>query len=218
MTSEIRSDRVEELTARHVPVVFLDLGTARRFVANLRVDYAQGIHEAIDHLFGLGHRNIGFISGHRNLRSAVIRRDAFTLALREHGLRADCTAEGNHQVDGGPAAAKSLLASKPIPTAILCINDLTAIGAKRELIAAGISIPEEVSVVGFDDIDFARYTHPPLTTVNLPRCEIGRLAFEALHKILRSKSHRGSEYIVETHLVVRGSTAPVRESLIALRA
>jgi LacI family transcriptional regulator len=210
MTSEFRPDLVEELTTRHVPVVFLDLGTPRKFVANIRVDYARGIHEAIDHLFGLGHRDIGFIAGPQNLRSAVIRREAFTLALREHGLPADCTAEGNHQVDGGAAAAKALLASRPFPTAVLCSNDLTAIGAARELMAGGVSIPEGVSLVGFDDIDFARFTHPPLTTVSLPRSEIGKLAFQALHKILRSKSHRGAEYIVGTHLVIRQSTAPAR--------
>jgi len=216
MTSEFRPDLAEELTARHVPVVFLDLGAARRFVANIRVNYAQGIHEAIDHLFGQGHRSIGFIAGPQNLRSAVIRREAFTLALREHGLPADRTVEGNHRVDGGAAAAKVLLASLPLPTGILCSNDLTAIGAARELLAAGVSIPEEVSVVGFDDIDFARFNHPPLTTVNLPRCEIGRLAFEALNKILRSKRNRGAEYVVETHLVVRQSTAPARKSAAAI--
>lgn len=216
MTSEFSPDLAEELTARHVPVVFLDLGTARGFVANVRVDYARGIHEAIDHLFGLGHRNIGFIAGPQNLRSAVIRREAFALALREYGLPADCTVEGNHQVDGGAAAAQALLASRPMPTAILCSNDLTAIGATRELMAAGVSIPGKVSLVGFDDIYFASFTHPPLTTVNIPRDEIGRLAFEALHRILRSKSHRGAEYVVETHLVVRQSTAAVQECRLAV--
>ena len=217
MTSEVSPDLLEQLTSRHMPVVFLDLGAARRFVANIRVDYSRGIHEAIDHLFGLGHRNFAFIAGPQNLRSAVIRREAFTLALREHGLPADCTAEGNHQVEGGAAAAKALLASRPMPTAILCSNDLTAIGAIRELSAGGFSIPGEVSLVGFDDIDFACLTHPSLTTVNLPRGDIGKLAFEALHKILRSKSNRGAEYVVETHLVVRQSTGPVREGLVAFQ-
>ena len=190
MTSEFGPDLVGELTTHHVAVVFLDLGPVRSFVANIRVDYAQGIHEAIDHLFGLGHRSIAFIAGPQKLRSAVIRREAFTLALREHGLPAHRTVEGNHQVDGGAAGAKALLSCRPLPTAILCSNDLTAIGATRELMAAGVSVPEEVSVVGFDDIDLACFTHPPLTTVSLPRCEIGKLAFKALNKILRSKPKR----------------------------
>jgi DNA-binding LacI/PurR family transcriptional regulator len=211
MTSEFGPDLAEQLTARHVAVVFLDLGAVRRFVANIRVDYARGIHEAIDHLFGLGHRSIGFIAGPQTLGSAVTRREAFTLALREHGLPTDRTVEGNHKVDGGAAAAKALLASPPLPTAILCSNDLTAIGATRELMGAGVSIPEEVSVVGFDDIDFARFTHPPLTTVSLSGSEIGKLAFQALSGILRLKSNRGAEYVVNTHLVVRQSTAPVRK-------
>jgi LacI family transcriptional regulator len=103
-----------------------------------------------------------------------------------------------------------MLARPPLPTAILCSNDLTAVGALRALAEAGVRVPQDVSVVGFDDIDFARLAHPPLTTVRLSRDQLGRLAFEALQKIMRSKQRQGSEYLLETQLLIRQSTAQVR--------
>ena len=192
MTSGFGPHFVEDLTTHQAAVVFLDLGPVRSFVANIRVDYAQAIHEAVEHLFGLGHRSMAFITGPQNLESAVIRRNAFMLALRGHGLAAHSTVEGDHKVEGGAGAAKTLLSCPPMPTAIMCSNDLTAIGVARKLMAAGVSIPEEFSVVGLDDIDFASFLHPALATVTLPRHKIGELAFKALNKILRSKKKRVS--------------------------
>jgi LacI family transcriptional regulator len=216
MTSEFGPHLVEDLTAQRVGVVFLDLGPVRRFVANIRLDYAQGIHEAVDHLFGLGHRSIGFIAGPQNLRSAVIRREAFMLALRRRRLCAHSTVQGDHRAQGGAAAAKALLRSPSLPTAIVCSNDLTAIGVVRELMAAGVSVPEEVSVVGFDDIEIASFMHPALTTVAVARREIGELAFKALNKILRSNNNKGAEYVVETHLIARSSTGQVPKRKAAI--
>ncbi|HEV2495798.1 MAG TPA: substrate-binding domain-containing protein [Terriglobia bacterium] len=107
-----------------------------------------------------------------------------------------------------------LLAGKTRATAIFCGNDLTAIGVLAALEDAGLSVPGDVSVVGSDDILFARLARPPLTTVKLPRELLGKLAFRALEKMLRSKQRRGAEYVLRTQLVVRGSTGRVRrESL-----
>lgn len=210
MTSEWGSALAEQLATHQVAVVFLDLGSVGKYMSNIRVDYSQGIYQAIDHLRSLGHKEFAFIAGPQTLRSAVTRHKAFIDALNQWGLPSDRTVEGNHKVDGGIRAAQALLAHRPLPMAILCSNDLTAIGAMRALAEAGVRIPDDVSVVGFDDIDFARLAHPPLTTVNLSRDRLGKLAFEALHKMLRSKRHEGAEYVVETQLVIRQSTAPAR--------
>jgi len=206
MTSEWGTALARDLAAHHVAVVFLDLGTPGKYTSNIRVDYSKGIHQAIDHLHGLGHQEIAFIAGPQTLRSAVTRRKAFIDALNMWGLPSDRTLEGNHKVDGGTRAVQALLADRPLPTAILCSNDLTAIGALKALAEAGVRVPEHVSVVGFDDISFARLAHPPLTTVNLPRERLGKLAFEALLKMFRSKRREGAEYVVETRLVIRQST------------
>jgi LacI family transcriptional regulator len=211
MTSEFAPALSENLLAHHVPVVFLDVGPVQALTSNIRVDYSQGIFEAIGHLYELGHKEIAFIAGPQSLRSAVTRRKAFLDALQKMGLASHRTLEGNHKVDGGMTAVRSLLQQHPLPTAILCSNDLTAIGAMRALDGAGVKVPEAVSVFGFDDIDFAQMAHPPLTTISLPRDWLGTLAFQALHRLFAHKAAHGAEFVVETHLIKRHSTALVRQ-------
>ncbi|MDE3178841.1 MAG: LacI family DNA-binding transcriptional regulator [Acidobacteriota bacterium] len=210
MTSEFSPDLARELTSNRVAVVFLDQERAQPYISEIKADYARGIFEAIDHLRSLGHRTIGCIAGPQSLRSAVIRRKAFVDALERHGLPPGVIAEGNHRVEGGETGVEALLKMGTPPTAILCSNDLTAIGAMAALQKKGMRIPDDISVVGFDDIYFARLAQPPLTTVNLPRDRVGALAFEALQKIMRSKMRMGEKYVVETRLVVRKSTGPAR--------
>lgn len=215
MTSEFAPGLAEDLVANRVSVVFLDHGDVRDYVSDIRVDYSSGISEAIRHLFDLGHRDFAFIAGPQNLKSAVIRRKAFTETLDRWGLASHRTVESNHKVEGGAEAVKRLLAQPNFPSAILCSNDLTAIGALSALHQTGLNIPGDVSVVGFDDIYFASVTHPPLTTVSLSRARLGQLAFEALERMLHHKTHRGEEYVIETVLRVRQSTGPSRESGVA---
>jgi LacI family transcriptional regulator len=212
MTSEWGPLLARELAAHHVALVFLDLGVPGKYVSNIRVDYSRGIHQAIEHLHHLGHQDIVFIAGPQTLGSAVTRRKAFIDALNQWGLPSHRTLEGNHKVDGGMGAVRGMIASGSLPTAILCSNDLTAIGVLKALGEAGVRVPEEVSVVGFDDIDFASLAHPPLTTVMLSRAQLGKLAFEALMKMLRSKHRKGAEYLVETELVIRRSTSEAPSS------
>ncbi len=211
MTSEFAPVLAGNLMAHHVPVVFLDVGPVQSLTSNIRVDYSQGIFEAIGYLYELGHTEIVFIAGPQSLRSAVTRRKAFLDALQKMGLPSHRTLEGNHKVDGGMTAVRALLQGSPLPTAVLCSNDLTAIGAMRALHEAGVKVPDEVSVVGFDDIDFAQLAHPPLTTISLPRDRLGSLAFQALHKLFGHRAPHGAEFVIETHLVKRHSTAPARQ-------
>jgi len=207
MTSEIPSDLAARLAARQIATVFIGTGAAAPYTSNIRVDYSCGIHEAIDHLFQLGHRDFAFIAGPQNLQSAVARREAFVDAMHRHNIQSCQVVEGNHRADGAISAVHNLLSASKTATAILCSNDLTAIGALSTLQKAGLRIPEDISVVGFDNIDFAALAHPPLTTVNLPRNLLGKVAFEALRKLEHSERHAGSEYVIKTHLTIRESTA-----------
>lgn len=210
MTSEFSPDLARELTSHRVAVVFLDQEEVQPYISHIKANYARGIFQAADHLFQLGHRSLAYVAGPQTLRSAVIRRKAFEDAMRQHGLEAGLTFSGNHRIEGGEAAAKSILKQAILPTAVLCSNDLTAIGAMTALQREGVKIPADVSVVGFDDIYFARVAQPPLTTISLPRDLVGSLAFEALQKSLRSKTSMGAEYVVETQLVIRESTGPAK--------
>jgi len=210
MTSESSQTLAEELAAQHVPAVFLNVEKPRTFVSCIRVDYTAGIVAAIRHLHDLGHREFGFLAGPQFLGSAVIRRKAFAEALDSRGLPSHRIVEGNHKVDGGIEGVGAMLKQGNFPTAILCSNDLMAFGALLALREAGIQVPQDVSVVGFDDILFARFTQPPLTTINVDRDRLGTVAFEALQSMLRCKQGQGFEYVLASQLVVRESTTAVR--------
>ncbi len=209
MTSEMEPGLIKQLSQRGIPIVFLDVGKIRDRISNICVDYAQGIREAVDHLCALGHRRIGFISGPMNLKSARTRRSAFLQSLREYSLAGDdeLIVEGNHKIDGGETAMYRLLQLKKRPTAVLTSNDLTAFGALRAIYHAHLHVPKDISIVGFDDIDLGQFSQPPLTTVRLPRGELGHMAFGALERILQGDSNKGSEYRIGTHLVIRSSTS-----------
>jgi len=212
MTSEIDRSLTDSFARRKVPLVFLDVGKPGRGVSNVKIDYAQGIAEAVRHVRELGHRRIAFISGPVNLRSAWERREAFLERLNEPSDGPPdelMIEEGNHKVDGGLQAMLRLLARHPHPTAVLASNDLTAIGALRGIRQAGLRVPEDISVVGFDDIQMAEFTEPPLTTVRLQQSEVASLACSALLQSIRTPG-MGAELAVATSLVIRSSTAQAR--------
>ncbi len=208
MTSEMDKHLVDQLVHRNVPMVFLDVGPTGEGISRIVVDYAMGVNEAVEHLLQLGHRKIGFISGPPALKSARIRHTAFLRSLTRYGIDEDkrLVEEGDHTVDGGLNAMTRMLASGCSPTAVLTSNDLTAIGTMRAVRRAGLSVPHDISVVGFDDIRLAEFTEPPLTTVRLSRLELGERAFHALLRGLDEPSRAQLDGKVETHLVIREST------------
>ena len=116
----------------------------------------------------------------------------------------------NYRVDAGASAVQEILAAPELPTVIFCGSDLIAMGAMNALQQAGVKVPEDVSIVGIDNLSFAFLTRPPLTTVSVPREQLGVSAFHALEKMLRLKRHNGAEYTLETELVIRKSTGPAR--------
>ncbi|HEX9960152.1 MAG TPA: LacI family DNA-binding transcriptional regulator [Pyrinomonadaceae bacterium] len=211
MTSEMDKKLVDELSQREVPVVFLDVGEPGLHMNNLRVDYDEGIEQAILHLVALGHRRIAFIGGNTNLRSSRRRLEAFQKTMRQLFPDApELVFYGNFKIEGGQRAASEILATRGEnpPTAVVCANDLTAIGAISEFEAAGLNVPRDVSVVGFDNIAFAALTKPALTTVNLPLGELGRRAIEVLIRSVEDSEQQGIEIRIPTNLIIRQSTAP----------
>lgn len=218
MTSEMDQPLIDQLVRRKIPSVFLDVGSIRPFISNIQVDYARGIRQAVDHLIQLGHDRIGFISGPVGLKSADIRRQAFLECLKETGNleEKELVTAGDHTIDGGLQAMSLLLDRPNCPTAVLASNDLTAIGAMRAVRRKGLTVPGDISIIGFDDIHFAAFTEPPLTTVALSRWELAENAFHALMKHIEpadvEQTQRGAEYKVTPVLVIRESTArPARQ-------
>jgi LacI family transcriptional regulator len=201
---------LEHLRFRNLPLVFVDVGPKAPRVSNIRVDYAHGIRQAVQHLAAMKHEKIGFVSGPLNLRSAVVRKDAFEASMREIGLHADpkFIVEGDHRLEGGKRALQTLSKLREQPTALLCSNDMTAIGVMRQAFELGIGVPQELSVVGFDDTRLADFMIPPLTTVQMSQTELATLAFNALLKEVKRETPApgGTEYILKTQLVLRSST------------
>jgi LacI family transcriptional regulator len=208
MTSEMDAALAERLAASEIAVVFLDVGQVGPFVSNIAVNYEKGIRAGVEHLLALGHRRIAYVSGPQRLKSAQRRLLAFTRTMKKYES-APFIFEGDFKATGGQQAAAAMLQQKQRPTAIVAANDLMAMGAMRELRRAGLRVPEDVSVVGFDNILFAELTDPPLTTVALPREEIGRAAIEALLHTVTSKDKQGREYKITPKLIVRESTGRI---------
>jgi DNA-binding LacI/PurR family transcriptional regulator len=213
MTSEMDLGLIKELARRGVPLVFMDVGRVGPRMSHVLIDYAHGIRQAVDHLAGLGHERIGFISGPLELHSARTRRQAFLDGLRANGVRPDPKGirEGTHTAEGGQHAMTALLRSGRPPTAVVCSNDWTAIGALHAIDAAGLRVPADVSLVGFDDIPLASYASPPLTSVRMSAGDVGSTAFDALFRLIGGDRLEGDLYQVPTTLVVRQSTAKPRK-------
>jgi DNA-binding LacI/PurR family transcriptional regulator len=213
MTSEMDSALVEVFSQRHIPLVFLDIGVPGPGVSCVQINYAAGVDWAMDHLLELKHRQIAFISGPMRLESARIRHTAFMADSRRNNLlqHPGLIQEGNHRVDGGHEAMLRILDSGAKPTAVLASNDLTAIGAMGAIAERGLRVPQDISVIGFDDIQLSAFTQPPLTTVSLPRGEIAKSAFQALLHSREKGSNKplmGKNYVVQPSMVLRSSTAP----------
>ncbi|MDE3189057.1 MAG: LacI family DNA-binding transcriptional regulator [Acidobacteriota bacterium] len=219
MTFGIEEDLVQKLVEREFPLVFVDAGPDLPNIHVLKVDYAEGIRQGVQHLAALGHRSIAFISGPLSQRSPKARREAFLKSMAELGLRVppEHLVEGNHTMEGGIVAMEKLIALDTLPTAVMCSNDMTAIGALHALFRTTLKVPEDISVVGFDDIHLAQFMLPPLTTVQMSCKALAAAAVEALRAGIEpdhSKARR-KEWPIPTRLVVRQSTAFPRGSLPA---
>lgn len=218
MTFGIEEPLLEQLAERNIPLIFVDQGPDRPGISLLKVDYHHGIWQGVQHLAALGHRNIAFISGPMRLHSAQSRVNAFSKSLTECGIaiNQEWIIEGDHTLEGGIAATEKLLGTSRLPTAVMCSNDMTAIGVLHKVYRAGLRVPDDLSIIGFDDIHMARVTIPPLTSIQMSRTELARAAVNALRAHVESTpTHR--EYRIDTKLVVRESTGYPRGAMEDLR-
>jgi LacI family transcriptional regulator len=219
LTFGMEETLIEHLRDRKVPLVFVDVGPDVPGIANIRINYLNGIRQAVQHLAALRHSRIAFIAGPQHLTSAGARREAFEASMKEIGLAADLVVVGDHRMEGGMSALLELNKLNDPPTAVLCSNDMTAIGVLREAYEQEIKIPDDLSVVGFDDIHLAEFTTPPLTTVQMSQHDLAKIAFSALlHEVEYGlSSPERHNYELVTSLVLRRSTAlaPLKKSAVA---
>ncbi len=213
-SSQVDSTIINQLMDTDVNFVLVDWGKRNVGVDSLYFDYKVGIAEAIAHLVSLKHRKIYFISGPKTLKTAKIRMRNFIDAIekyRDNNLDYKIL-EGDHKLEGGIKAAQKILKGKVLPTAIVCSNDLTAIGAMKAFKAGGIRIPDDMSVIGLDNIALTEIVSPALTTIELERYRIGKTVMELLLNRIKDKKLPKQICIFKTKLVVRESTAKSREN------
>ena len=214
LTAGIDAGWLRSTLPRRVPAVLLYNSGTDQNHDTIRVDNRFGARTAVDHLLVLGHRRIALIRGPAGNADAAERLRGYREALAAHGLAADPDLElpGDFGEESGFRAGDGLAALAQPPTAVFAANDAMAIGCLAALRARGLRVPDEVSLVGFDDIPIARYLTPALTTVQVPIAEIGGRALERLVSVLQDGRETAKRHdVVTPTLAIRASTAAVLE-------
>lgn len=179
-------------------------------VPSVHIDNSKAAHEAMDYLYSLGHRRVAVITGPLVSPLSRDRLRGVVAAARAAGLHDKLvTVNGDFSIGSGVTGAERLLQSKTVPTAIFCFNDEMAMGVIETARRRGVRVPEQLSVIGFDDIRFARHTDPPLTTVAQPMRDIGEGCVRLLLEILQGQVVDPVSITLPHELTIRGSTGPV---------
>lgn len=206
-------ERVRALAEKDLPLVVM-WEKASADLNSVGFDNYAVSKKALSYLFSLGHRRIGCLFGPYSIfHRAQLRLDAYRDLLAEYDVAEDPALylEGRPTIDDGKRGMTKLLSLKDVPTAVFCTNDLQAIGAYDVIRRAGLRIPDDISVFGFDDIEVSPYMFPPLDTVHVPGYDIGRLSAQRLLEMLGTPGLEPVQQIVETPLLYRGScAAPAR--------
>jgi LacI family transcriptional regulator len=209
---------LEAMAREGVPIVLVNRTTDRHDISAVLGNEVAGITAAVDHLVALGHTSITHLAGPHQLSTGITRTEAFRAAMRAHGLRTrrgdivECDA---YSVAAGFAAAHRLVTSHRSLTAVVAANDMIAVGALQALQADGLNCPDDVSVVGFNDMPFVDQLSPPLTTIRLPQYEVGVQAALLLLDRLANPTSTAKSVILPVALIARGSTGPCRARAFA---
>lgn len=218
MTSEMSPVWLEQITQRNIPITCFDLDFESDQASNIKVNYASGASQVIEHLYHLGHRRIGYVGGRRQLKNILQRLDGYLKAMQAAGLEPGPILTGNQRLDGGYAAGMSLLSMTARPTAVVAVNDLTAVGLINAFSECGLRVPDDISVTGFDNTYLAAYFVPRLTTVDMHPEVLGRMAADALNEAIATPGACGREYAMKIDLVVGKSTGPAPRPALSSRS
>ncbi|HUO58477.1 MAG TPA: LacI family DNA-binding transcriptional regulator [bacterium] len=203
---------IRELTEANVPFVLVNGKiTAQEELPYVGFDNRGGVKKAIAHLVDLGHERIGIINGRMTTTNALERFQAFQEMLADHQLEfhSDWVADGDFEEEGGYKACLKILSAVRRPSAILCANDLMAIGAMRALKDKGLSVPEDMSIVGFDNMEEAAYHEPALTTVAFSAYEMGKLAAHKMFQMIAEEPLVEKATTLQAELIERQSTKKI---------
>jgi LacI family transcriptional regulator, galactose operon repressor len=208
LTSEMSAAWLEEIVRRDIPVACFDLDFSSEKAINIKVDYARGMRQVIEHLYHLGHRRIAYVGGRRAFQNILSRQENYVASMQALQLEPGPILIGNQRLDGGRAAGLSIMEMSPRPTAVVAMNDLTAVGLITAFSEGGLRVPADISVTGFDNTYLAEYFVPRLTTVDMHPDVLGRTAADALYEASSSPNAAAVEHTIKLSLVVGKSTGP----------
>ena len=210
-SSRVGSDYLPMLAQLNVPMVLVNDQYPGEFVHSVMIANEDGSLAATEHLIELGHRRIAYVGDLSGYQTDTERLKGYKQALAKAGIEfaPELAVLGDGRPEGALVAVDRLLKIADPPTAVCCYNDMTALGAMRAIRARGLRVPEDVSVTGFDDLFFAEYLEPPLTTVRQPMRRMGEMAMENLLKLMAGEDSV-AQIKVEAELIVRSSTGRAR--------
>jgi len=189
-----------------VPVVLVSERTSHK-ISYVDADNEAGGEIAVEYFYKKGHRKIGILTGNTNMRNAIDRFNGFLKGMKKFGLelRNEWIIKGDFSYQSGINAGKQFVSLSSLPTALFCSNDLSALGFLNEISRYGIRVPDDVSIIGFDDITASQYAHPPLTTIRQPIFEMGKAAAELLLARISNKQFQPQGRIFPVKVVERES-------------
>ncbi|MBP1714338.1 MAG: transcriptional regulator, LacI family [Deltaproteobacteria bacterium] len=202
------------MKSANLPFVITWQKVKDRDVSFVAFDNFRSAYRSVQYLIGLGHRRIGMIAGKFSVSErALVRWQAYRKCLGDNGLAYDskCVLEKGYSFSEGREAMSHLLSLPSPPSAVFCGNDVLAIGAMVEAKERGLRIPENLSVVGFDDMEISAFYDPPLTTVAVPAYEMGRMAAKILIENIRGESQTPQQHVLEANLIIRGSAGKAKK-------
>jgi DNA-binding LacI/PurR family transcriptional regulator len=199
--------RLDELRRQGIAVVLIDTSVARGRFDQVRTDGRGGAYRGVRHLVGLGHQRIGIVTGTTGIMTATERLNGYRDALTEAGIPVDdaLICDGRYEKDGAHRATLQLLDLPAPPTALFVSNELMTLGTLEALRERGVRVPQELALVGFDDIPWSPYLSSPLTTVAQPTYAVGREAVRLLLRRLAEPDAPPLDVVLQNHLVVRES-------------
>lgn len=201
-------DVVTPLIEDEYPIVSLNMGKKDEKYHSASLDHVNGVRSAISHLINLGHEQIACIAYGPETHLDVIKRLAVVRdTMNQAGLLLDknFVQYGQYDPDSGYEAMQVLLAQNPRPTAVFGMNDMMAIGALRAILDAGLQVPDDIALVGYDDMRFAKFTNPALTTIHAPEIELGHVAGEMLMSLINDTPVEEPRILLNTELIIRDS-------------
>ncbi len=205
---------LNELIKARIPSVFIDLNISGKNATYVMSRNIEGAEKAIDYLYSLGHRKIAMITGEKMTKPAQDRLQGYRKALKKYNIpcKEKWIVEGEFSENGGFKSMKKIIKQPELPTAIFCQGDTIAIGAIKAIHKSKYNVPEDFSIIGFDDIEISRYIEPQLTTVHQNKFEMGKKAAEQLINIINNSAEIYPPILLPTRLIKRKSCAPISKN------